>query len=606
MAESGGRDPTQFTLRELAQAPAAAARTLVTHPYLAVRGLARSALPSHWDLAAFVLLFGTFTLIALAFGQFNAPLATVEQAGIDLHPSSLPWYALRTTLRMLAAMGASLIFSLGYAYLCAYSRRAERVLIPVLDVLQSVPILGFLSFTVTFFLGLFPGKVLGAELASIFAIFTSQAWNMTFSVYQSLRTVPADLAEVTRSLRFTAWQRFRMLELPYAMPGLIWNMMMSMSGGWFFVVASEAITVGNQTITLPGVGSYVAAAIAQRDLGAIGWAIVAMLVVIVLYDQLLFRPLIAYGERFRIDELPPAVEPESWVLRVIERSRLIHWLQELWIGGFSRMRHAAAPARPDKPRRQWPAWTASALDLAWYSAVIGCATYGGWLTVHYLSRTLGLSDVAEAVELASLTMLRVVVLVALASVIWVPVGVTIGLRPRLAAVAQPLAQFLAAFPANLLFPVAVFVIVRLHLNEDVFLSPLMILGTQWYILFNVIAGASVYPRDLLDAAKNLRLRGALWWKRVLLPGILPYYVTGAMTAAGGSWNASIVAEYVDWGHTHLQAHGLGSYIAQATAQGDYPRIVLGVAVMSLFVVAFNRLLWRPLYQRAERLVGLED
>jgi len=606
MAESGVRDPTQFTLRELAQQPAEVARTLVAHPYLAVRGLARSALPSHWDLAAFVLLFGAFTLIALAFGQLNAPLATIERAGIDLHPSILPWYALRTTLRMLAAMGLSLVFSLSYAYVCAYSRRAERVLIPVLDILQSVPILGFLSFTVTFFLGLFPGKVLGAELASIFAIFTSQAWNMTFSVYQSLRTVPEDLTEVSRSLRFTAWQRFRTLELPYAMPGLIWNMMMSMSGGWFFVVASEAITVGNQTITLPGIGSYVATAIEQRDLGAIGWAILAMLVVILLYDQLLFRPLIAYGERFRMDELPPAVEPESWVLRMLERSRLIQWLQSVWISGFSRLRRSAKPVREKKPPREAPAWTAPVLDLVWYSAVIACATYGGWLTLHYIFRTLDWGDVGQAVELACITMLRVVVLVGLASLIWVPIGVLIGLRPRLAAVAQPLAQFLAAFPANLLFPVAVFLIVRFGLNEDVFLSPLMILGTQWYILFNVIAGASVYPRDLLDAARHLRIGGKLWWKRVLLPGILPYYVTGAMTAAGGSWNASIVAEFVDWGHTHLQAHGLGSYIAQATADGDYPRIVLGVAVMSLFVVAFNRLLWRPLYRRAERLVGLED
>jgi NitT/TauT family transport system permease protein len=327
-------------------------------------------------------------------------------------------------------------------------------------------------------------------------------------------------------------------------------------------------------------------------------------VVILLYDQLLFRPLIAYGERFRPDDVPAQAVPESWVLRMLERSQLIHALQEFWLSGFSRVRRIAAPPRTREPR-PLPPWSAPLLDGLWYGAVAACALYGGWLTIRYISATLGWSEVAQALLLACATMLRVVVLVALASLVWVPIGVAIGLRPRLAAVAQPTAQFLAAFPANLLFPVAVFLIVRFHLSADVFLSPLMIFGTQWYILFNVIAGASVYPRDLQDAARNLQLRGWLWWRRALLPGILPYYVTGAMTAAGGSWNASIVAEYVSWGDTQLRAHGLGSYIAQATADGDYPRVVLGVAVMALFVVAFNRLLWRPLYGRAERLIGLD-
>ncbi len=598
MAESGSQN-----LAENATGARAAGR-LIAHPYLALRGFARGSMPSGWDVAAFLMLFGTFTLVAIAFHQFSAPLAAVENAGVTLSPWALPFYALRTTLRMFSAMILSLVFSLGYAYLCAYSRRAERVLIPVLDVLQSVPILGFLSFTVTFFLGLFPGKVVGAELASIFAIFTSQAWNMTFSVYQSLRTLPPDLVEATRSLRFSPWQRFRKLELPFAMPGLIWNMMMSMSGGWFFVVASEAITVGNQTITLPGIGSYVATAIEQRDLGAIGWAIAAMLVVILIYDQMLFRPLIAYGERFRPDDMPSQIEPESWVLRMLQRSRMVEWMTDIAAIIGDRFRRAAKPIRLREPL-PLPAWTNTATDVLWYGAVILCALYGGYETVRYISASLGWSEVGHAVWLALITMLRVVILVAVASLIWVPIGVAIGLRPQLAAVAQPVAQFLAAFPSNLLFPVAVFLIVRFKLSPDVFLSPLMIFGTQWYILFNVIAGATVYPRDLQDAAKNLHMRGWLWWKRAMLPGILPYYVTGAMTAAGGSWNASIVAEFVTWGDTHLHAHGLGNYIAEATADGDYARVMLGVAVMALFVVSFNRLLWRPLYRRAERLSGVE-
>ncbi|TAM12945.1 MAG: ABC transporter permease subunit [Nevskiaceae bacterium] len=589
-------------LSELSNAPHVE-KTVFAHPYLALDGKSRSNLPNRWDAIAFLLLAGTLAAIALGARQFSEPLTALQHIGISLAPAALPEYALRTTLRMLAAMAVSLVFSLGYAYLAARSRRAERVLVPLLDILQSVPILGFLSFTVTFFLGLFPGKVIGAELAAIFVIFTSQAWNMTFSVYQSLRMVPADLAEACRSMRFSAWQRFRRLELPFAMPGLIWNMMMSMSGGWFFVVAAEAITVGNQEVMLPGIGSYVATAIQQQNLGAIGWAILAMLIVILLYDQLLFRPLIAWGDRFRMDDQPGPTQPESWMLRMLQRSRWISATEDISRDLRQRWFPPHPVATGARQRRSLPAWTPRALDGVWYSAIGIVAVYGGWVAVRYVGTALGWNEVLHVLLLGGATAVRVVVLVALASLVWVPIGVAIGLRPRVAAIAQPIAQFLAAFPANLLFPVAVVLIVHFHLSPDVWLSPLMILGTQWYILFNVVAGASVFPHDLRDAAANLHLRGWLWWKRAILPGILPYYVTGAMTAAGGCWNASIVAEFVDWGNTHLQAYGLGGYIQEATIAGDYPRIVLGVIVMSLFVVGFNRAVWRPLYRKAERQTG---
>lgn len=605
-SESGGRASSRITFSELAEAPAVA-RRLLAHPYLAVRGVAREHLPSHWDLIAFALIFASFTLIVYTAQQFGAPLSALQDSAISLSPSALPVYALRTTLRMLAAMAVSLVFSIVYASLAAKSRRAERVLLPLLDILQSVPILGFLTFTVTFFLGLFPGKVIGAELAAVFAIFTSQAWNMTFSVYQSLRTLPPDLREACKSLRFTPLQRFVRLEMPFAMPGLIWNMMMSMSGGWFFVVVSEAITVGHQSITLPGIGSYVAAAIAQRDLAAIGWAILTMLVVILLYDQLLFRPLIAWGERFRADNEPGEHSAESWVLKMLQRSRLIEWLRRPFAALLDTLlrprRRPRAVTRA--PTLRLPNWTPLFFDLLWYGGISLLAAYGAWMTIAYLRHTLGGDEILHVLLLACLTLLRVTVLVLLASLVWVPIGVKIGLNPRWTAIAQPIAQFMAAFPANLFFPAAVALIVHLHLNPDIGLSPLMILGTQWYILFNVIAGASVYPQDLRDAAGNLHLRGLLWWRRAMLPGILPYYVTGAMTAAGGSWNASIVSEFVSWGDTQLRANGLGSYIAAATQHGDYPRVVLGVAVMSLFVVGINRLLWRPLYRSAEKRSGSE-
>ncbi len=577
------------------------------HPYLALRDLTREAAPNRWDVVAFALVFGGLVLIALGAHNMGAQLHTLPDQ-VSLDPWHLPWYALCTSLRMLAAMLLSLVFSIGYAYVAAKSKRAERVLIPALDILQSVPILGFLSFTVTFFLGLFPGREIGAELASIFVIFTCQAWNMTFSIYQSQRMLPEDLVEVSRSLRLSGWQRFWKLEMPFAMPGLVWNMMMSMSGGWFFIVASEAITVGSHTVTLPGIGSYVAAAIAQRDLHAIGWAIGAMLVVILIYDQLLFRPLVAWSERFRGDGEPLEIETESWVLKTVQRSQ---WPKAVFGALRELPRAKQTPRRPTArrrlqvwlPRLALPAWL---FDLCWYGTIFVAGVGGAWQVYHYIGNALPFSEVIHAFELGFYTLLRVLVLVALASLVWVPVGVAIGLRPRVAAVAQPIAQFLAAFPANLFFPVAVALIVRFSLDPNIWLSPLMILGTQWYILFNVVAGASQLRRDLRDAARNLHLRGRLWWTKVILPAILPFYVTGAMTAAGGAWNASIVAEFVDWGHTHLQAKGLGAYIQQATLDGDYPRIVLGVAVMALFVVTLNRTLWRPLYRRAEDRVGLEQ
>jgi NitT/TauT family transport system permease protein len=517
---------------------------------------------------------------------------------------------------MLAAIVASLIFTFVYGALAAKSRRAEIVLIPILDILQSVPVLGFLSFTVVGFMSLFPGQVLGAELAAIFAIFTAQAWNMTFSFYQSLKTVPTDLDEATRSFRLSTWQRFWRLEVPFSMPGLVWNTMMSMSGGWFFVVASEAISVGDTTFTLPGIGSYVALAIKQQDLAAIGWAVLAMLAVILIYDQLLFRPLVAWAEKFRVELSASPIVPRSWLLSIIRRTRLFQlFLRPVGMVLASLPRQRLAVAIPG--RKLWTSiwadgvwraivklWTSAWADRIWMAIVLLSTAYSLWLIARYVATELVWSELLHVVFLGLLTLLRVIVLIALATVIWVPVGVWIGLRPRVAELLQPLAQFLAAFPANIVFPFAVVVIVHFGLNSDIWLSPLMVLGTQWYILFNVIAGASAFPNDLKECAASFRIHGWSWWRQVILPGIFPYYVTGAITASGGSWNASIVAEIASWGHTTLKAHGLGAYIAEATTAGDYPRIVLGIAVMSAYVVLFNRVLWRPLYAFGARRLRL--
>ncbi|AOJ01288.1 MULTISPECIES: ABC transporter permease [Burkholderia] len=566
-------------------------------------------LPNRWDFIAFPLIICVIAMAVVGFHETMAPIATLNTQKISLDPANLPEYALRTTLRMLAAMVASLVFTLVYGTLAAKSRRAGMVLVPILDILQSVPVLGYISFTVTFFLALFPSRVLGAELAAIFAIFTSQAWNMTFSFYQSLRTVPRDLDEVSRGFHLTSWQRFWKLEVPFSMPGLIWNMMMSMSGGWFFVVASEAITVGNNTITLPGVGAYLAQAISDKNLHAVGWVILAMTIVILAYDQLLFRPLVAWADKFRMETTSSGNAPESWLLDLVRRTRLIHQL--LVPAGWLLAKTARIPLRVpsfDTVRFTMPRVEKKAsrvADIAWAILVIVGTIYVVWRVFVYVKTGVTLAEVGHVFVLGLITLLRVMLLIAIASVIWVPIGVWIGLRPAIAEKVQPIAQFLAAFPANLLFPVFVIVIAHYRLNADIWLSPLIVLGTQWYILFNVIAGATAYPNDYREAATNFRIRGWQWWRQAILPGIFPYYVTGAITASGGAWNASIVSELVQWGDTKIQAHGLGAYIAQTTAAGDYPKIILGIAVMSLFVTLFNRLLWRPLYAYAEAKLRLD-
>ena len=554
---------------------------------------------NRWDWALLPLVLGTLMLLAYGASQMARPYHVGDVLPLTLDPLALPYYLLRTTLRMFLALGASLLFACTFAALAAKYRAAERVLVPLLDILQSIPILGFLSITVTGFIALFPGNLFGVECAAIFAIFTSQAWNMAFSLYQSLRTVPGELREAARVFQLSGWQRFWRLELPFAMPNLLWNMMMSMSGGWFFVVASEAISVSNQSIKLPGIGSYIALAIEARNLGAIGWAIGAMLVGIVLYDQLFFRPLLAWADKFRFEEGGSDSAPSSWLLTWVRRTERLHTLGLAfvrWLEGslaLVRLHHdgTSIRARPTTPHPGW--------SRAWDATLAAAVLIAAWQLVVFIHAEVGWAEVGHVIVLACFTLVRVLVLIALAALIWVPIGIWIGMSPRWSGRLQALAQFLAAFPANLMFPIAVVGIVHWKLDPDLWLSPLMVLGTQWYLLFNVIAGASTVPAELRYAARNLGLTGWLKWRRYLLPAVFPSFVTGAITASGGSWNASIVAEYVSWGDTTLQARGLGSYIAQMTATGDFPRIALGIGVMCVFVMAMNHFVWRRLYRIAE-------
>jgi NitT/TauT family transport system permease protein len=569
---------------------------------LLARFARREFAPNRFDLIALAFVGGIAVLVVHGAQQMNLPATALHASPVTLDIARLPEYALRSTLRMFAAIILSLIFTFAVATVAAKSRKAELVIIPMLDIAQSIPIMTFLAFTLTFFVGLFPTSELGVELAAIFLIFTSQAWNMAFSFYQSMRTIPADLIEVSHQFRLSAWQRFWKLELPFATPALVWNTMMSMSGGWFFVVASEAFTVGDTQVMLPGIGSWLAVAIQQENLTAVAWAVGAMAVVILLYDQLLFRPIVAWADKFRFEQTASEEEPQSWFYDVLRRTRVFRriwrpFARLLARAPRPRLPSFAAPRIVDRISSRW-------LDRAWLGVVIIVSLWAAWSIIRYVTHAVSLHDVGVAFGLGLITLTRVMVLIVIASLIWVPIGVWIGMRPEWSQRIQPLAQFLAAFPANVIFPFAVMGIAAGGLDPNIWLSPLIILGTQWYILFNVVAGASALPNDLKEAAGIFHLRSWQRWRDFILPGIFPYYVTGALTASGGSWNASIVAEVVSWGHTRLEAKGLGSFIQNATTANDLPRVALGATVMSVFVILLNRSLWRPMYAYAEKNLRL--
>ncbi|WP_116216055.1 ABC transporter permease [Streptomyces olivoreticuli] len=538
--------------------------------------------------------------ITLRVGQgTTVRFSTGQSVVIDTDPSRLPYDAARSLLRMFVALAASIVFTLGYATAAARSRRLERILIPALDILQSVPVLGFLTVAVTGFIALFPGSLLGLECASIFAIFTSQAWNMTFGFYHSLTSLPRELDELSRSFRFTRWMRFWKVELPAGAIGLVWNGMMSFGGGWFFLVASEAISVNNRNYALPGVGSYAGAAIAAGDLGKVGWAIVTMAVMVIGVNFLFWRPLTAWVEKFKNEQSEAGEIQRSYVLDLLRRSswpRLLGRLLRPVGRGLGRAgRVLGVDDRPltVDPRQQRTG------DIAFAVVAGGLILWGLLDLVGYLRARTGLGVFGEPLLLGLATLARVVVVVVGATAVWVPIGVRIGFSPKLTRIAQPLVQILASFPANFLFPLAVWFFLKTGLSINIGGVLLMALGAQWYILFNTIAGAMSIPTDLREAMDDLGVRGWQRWKRLILPGIFPSYVTGGITASGGAWNASIVSEIVPFGATTLTATGLGAYISHATADGDFPHLIAGVAVMSLYVVGLNRLFWRRLHRIAE-------
>jgi NitT/TauT family transport system permease protein len=561
-----------------------------------------------FSAADVVVILGALAfVIALARVGSGTVVAFVPKhhlvPSVSLDPRNLPYYAARSTLRMFVALLWSVLFTFAYGYGAAHSRRAERVLIPLLDILQSVPVLGFLTITITGFIALFPGSLLGLEFASIFAIFTAQAWNMTFSFYQSLRSIPKELDEAAALYGLSAWERFTKIEIPSGMVGLVWNGMMSFGGGWFFLAASEAISVGNQNYTLPGIGSYVAAAIVAKDMPALLWASITIAIVIVIIDQLFWRPVVAWADKFRFEQSAAASQPTSWVYDVILAAHLPALAARAWAPTGELFNRALARATA-APKTHRGARRNANSDRIYNVIVLVALVLLVAYIIHFLITTHVIGDLPHVVALGFFTMIRVFILMAFATVVWVPLGVAIGFHPRLARALQPVVQFLASFPANIVFPFATLAFIQYHVSINWGCILLMALGAQWYVLFNTIAGAQSIPTELREMTADFEVTGWLRWKRFIIPGIFASWVTGAITASGGAWNASIVSEVVTWGNTTLTASGLGAYITDATGKGDGGREALGIVVMSIFVVTVNRLVWRRLYSYARERFAL--
>ena len=550
--------------------------------------------------AGLAVFYGLLSLARYWAGPVNT------QPEIHLSPAALPRYAAFSVARIAVAYFVSLIVTLVYAYVAAHNRRAEKVMIPLLDTMQSIPVLSFLPGVMVSMVTLFPDRQLGVELGSILLIFTGQVWNMTFSVYSSIKSIPRELLEASEIYRLSWWQKFIQLELPYSAIGLVWNSMMSVAGAWFFLMACEMFVLGDRDLRLPGLGSYLQTAANAGDLRAILWGVGAMIAVIVLMDQLIWRPVIAWGEKFKFEQVEASQTPRSPLLDFLRRSHIaagvthatIEPAREVLTRYFAR--RAAAARRAVQERG----------PLVRYAGmVVGLAVVAGlfYATVRMFVMLRGLTppEISHIFWGAGATFLRVEAALALAGLWTVPAGVYIGLRPRLSAIAQPIAQIAASVPATALFPIVLLILVRAGGGLGIGSIVLLLLGTQWYILFNVIAGASAIPTDLKEVCEVFRISGVERWRKLLLPGIFPYLLTGFVTASGGAWNASIVAEYFKFHGQTISTIGLGAVISQATDKGNFPLLLGATIMMALMVVTINRLLWRRLYTLAATKYKLE-
>jgi NitT/TauT family transport system permease protein len=550
-------------------------------------------------------------LAALFFGllrlnqEWTAPARAAVD--IDLSPLALPRYTLLSLSRGLLAYGISLGFTLVYGYWAAKSALAERVLIPLLDVLQSIPVLGFMPGVVLALVALFPGSNFGLELAAVIMIFTGQAWNMTFSFYHSLRTIPNDPREAATAYRFTWWERLRWVELPSSAIGLVWNSMMSMAGGWFFLMVSEAFVLGTRDFRLPGLGAYMSVAVAHGDVAAMVWAIVAMVLMIVLLDQVLWRPVVVWSQKFRVEEEGAAAPPRSWVLDLLRRSQVLAALRRVpaRLAAFAESRRRPDVERGAGARRRAEAGArvGRALSLALFVTLAVGMAAGGVQLVRIL-RGVSPSEWSRLGGAGLVTLGRVLASTLLGTLWALPAGLAIGLSPRLSRVLQPVVQVVASFPAPMLYPLVVALLRSAHVSLGWGSIVLMLLGTQWYILFNVIAGATAMPSDLREAARTYRFGRLQRFRMLYLPAVFPHLVTGWVTAAGGAWNASIVSEFVTTKGETVSTWGLGAAISGAAASANFAVLGASVVLMSFLVVAFNGLVWRRLNALVEAKFSL--
>jgi NitT/TauT family transport system permease protein len=555
------------------------------------------------DLLVAVGLAGILFAVVDLASEWTGPKH--EKVEINLSPWALPGYTLFSLARGLIAYGISLLFTLLYGYWAAKVLVASRVLIPLLDILQSIPVLAFLPGLLLALGAAFPGSNIGLELAAVLMIFTGQAWNMTFSYYHSLRSIPQDQQDAATAYRFTWWQRLKWVELPFSMMGLVWNSMMSMAGGWFFLMICETYRLGDADFRRPGLGSYMQTAVEHDQPGAMLWAIAAMLLMIVALDQLLWRPVVVWAQKFRVEEGGEAPQMDSWFLEWLRRSRILQWAQQK-IARLMRRGDAgvSAESKIAGAREQTASrGLGTVVSLAAFVLLMLILTYGAWKLLGLL-RGVSLRDWGETLAAAGLTLMRVLVSTALGTLWALPAGLAIGLSPKLSRVFQPIVQVAASFPAPMLFPLVIALLQVAGISLDWGCVLLMLLGTQWYILFNVIAGAMAVPADLREAARGYRLGRWQRFRVLYLPAVFPYLVTGWVTAAGGAWNASIVAEYVEYHKQTLQARGLGGQISAATLAKDFPLLAASVLVMATVVVIFNRTVWRRLYDLAEKRFSL--
>jgi NitT/TauT family transport system permease protein len=552
--------------------------------------------------AVFAVIFAVYSIGRSWFGPVRA------EAEISQSPRSLPLYAVYSLVRILVAYGISLVFALAYGYAAARSRRAEIVLIPLLDILQSIPVLSFLPGVMLAMVALFPSRQLGVELGSIILIFTGQVWNIAFSFYSSLKTIPRDLREAAIIYRFSSWQRFVQLDLPFSTIGLVWNSMMSVAGGWFFLMACEMFVLGDKDFRLPGLGSYLQTAASNGNTVAMLWGLLTMVLVIVLMDQVIWRPVIAWADKFKFEQVESSGDAQNSILNFIRRESfvirvyrsllhpIVNWLTLQFATGAKRAAATFSSVQTKQPRR-WLGWFFGAVAVG----LCGYMLYRMGLELAQVDR----DDFVILVKSAGLTFLRVNLALIIGALWTVPVGVAIGFSPRFARLMQPLVQLAASIPATALFPVLLLVLIRLRGGVEIAAMALMLLGTQWYILFNVIAGAMAIPTDLKEAARVFRFSDLDRWRHLILPGIFPYLVTGLVTASGGAWNASIVAEYFHFQGRIVQAPGLGSAISAASDAGHFHMLLAATLIMAVIVVTINRLVWRRLYRLASTRFKLE-